>query len=111
MSKAKLLIVLGALLLAATLAVPALAHEGWIVRTWGKAGTYEAHHHIDVCDEAVDGSVVKTRFHLYGVVTTYSLQDPDGGGGSCGHEPDLHTEIVDHRLCGSAQGCTPITYH
>ena len=40
------------------LAVPALAHQEWIVRTWGKAGTYEAHRHIDVCDEAVDGSVV-----------------------------------------------------
>jgi len=55
-------------------AVPALAHEGWIVRTWGKAGTYEAHHHIDVCDEAVDSSVVSTRFHLYGVATTRSSE-------------------------------------
>jgi hypothetical protein len=83
----------------------------WIVRTWGKAGTYEAHRHIDVCDEAVDSSVVSTRFHLYGVATTQVLEDPDGGGGSCGHEPNLRVNVIDHRLCGSAQGCTAITYH
>jgi hypothetical protein len=55
--------------------------------------------------------VVSTRFQLYGVVTTYTLQDPDGGGGSCGHEPNLRVNVIDHRLCGSAQGCTAITYH
>jgi hypothetical protein len=66
---------------------------------------------IDVCDEAVDSSVVRTRFHLYGVATEQVLQDPDGGGGSCGHEPNLYAEVIDHRLCGSAQGCTGPEYH
>jgi hypothetical protein len=113
MTRSRLSLAVGAVLVVALVALagPPLAHEGWIVRTWGKAGTYEAHHHIDVCDEAVDSSVVSTRFHLYGVATTQVLEDPDGGGGSCGHEPNLRVNVIDHRLCGSAQGCTAITYH
>jgi hypothetical protein len=112
-STSKVLLALGVVLVLGilALAVPALAHEGWIVRSWGKAGTYEAHYHIDVCDEAVDSSVVSTRFNLYGVATEQSLQDPDGGGGSCGHEPNLYAPVLDHRLCGSAQGCTAKVYH
>jgi hypothetical protein len=113
MTRSKVSLAVGAVLVVTLVALagPALAHEGWIVRSWGKAGTYEAHHHIDVCDEAVDSSVVSTRFHLYGVATTQVLEDPDGGGGSCGHEPNLRVNVIDHRLCGSAQGCTAITYH
>lgn len=113
MSKSKPLLALGAVLVLGmiALAVPALAHEGWIVRTWGKAGTYEAHYHIDVCDEAVDGSVVEARFFLYGVATQQSLGDPDGGGGSCGHEPNLYAPVTSHRLWGSAQSYTAAVYH
>ena len=92
-------------------AIPALAHEGWIVRTWGKAGTYEAHRHIDVCDEAVDGSVVQARFFVYGVATEQRLEDPDGGGGSCGHAPNLSLPVTSHRVWGSAQGYTAPVYH
>lgn len=104
---------LGALLAVAMIALtaPALAHQGWIVRSWGKAGTYEAHRHIDVCDEAVDSSVVRARFFLYGVGTEQYIEDPDGGGGSCGHEPNLSTPVTSHRLCGSAQGCTAYVHH
>jgi hypothetical protein len=67
MTLSRLSLAVGAVLVVALVALagPALAHEGWIVRTWGKAGTYEAHHHIDVCDEAVDSSVVSARFHLW----------------------------------------------
>jgi hypothetical protein len=113
MSQSKPLLAIGAVLVLGLIAfvVPALAHEGWIVRTWGKAGTYEAHHHIDVCDEAVDGSVVQARFFLYGVATEQRLEDPDGGGGSCGHEPNLSLSVTSHRVWGSAQGYTAAVYH
>lgn len=113
MSKSKPLLALGAVLVLGTVAsaVPALAHEGWIVRTWGKAGTYEAHRHIDVCDSAVDGSVVQARFFIYGVATEQRLEDPDGGGGSCGHEPNLRVPVTSHRLWGSAQSYTAPEYH
>lgn len=113
MSKSKPLLALGAVLVLGTVAsaVPALAHEGWIVRTWGKAGTYEAHYHIDVCDQAVDGSVVEARFFMYGVATQQSLGDPDGGGDSCGHEANLYSSVTSHRVWGSAQSYTPAVYH
>lgn len=109
----KPLLALGAVLVLGTVAsaVPALAHEGWIVRTWGKAGTYEAHYHIDVCDQAVDGSVVEARFFMYGVATQQSPGDPDGGGGSCGHEANLYSSVTSHRVRGSAQSYTPAVYH
>lgn len=90
----------------------ASAHQGWIIRSWGKAGTYEDHHHIDSCDLAVDGHMVRARFHLYGVVSEYAGSwDPDGGGGQCAHDPDLWTEIVDHRVCAEVIGCSPSEYH
>lgn len=90
----------------------ALAHEGWVFQGQDKAGTYEAHRHIDWCDEESDGNRVHAEYVLI-LASSWDVtaDDPDGAGGSCGHEPNLSRDIRWHKVCEANSGCSADVLH
>lgn len=108
------LALLGALTLLLMMALVgvAVAHQGWVFQGADKAGTYEAHRHIDWCDEESDGRKVRARFWMVSVFEeVVSDWDPDGAGGQCGHEPDLVSNITKHKVCAEVDGCSAFEPH
>jgi len=94
----------------AALAVPAVAHDGWISKSGrGKAGTHTTHAYTDSCDEYSDGLSVRAWGIAYRESAGPLSWDPDGAGGQCAHNLIYNGTIwVGHKVCVEQPiGCAP----
>lgn len=101
--------------IAAGVAVPAAAHEGWIFHGYDKAGMPGGapHRHLDWCDEESDGNRVRARgnYNISGNPEWATAWDPDGAGGSCGHVSETLAAVWWHKVCEENVSCTERVYH
>jgi hypothetical protein len=96
-------------LLFAAIAIPALAHDGWIsVNGKGKAGTHTSHAWTDSCDESNDGLRTRAWAAEFGYAPGPLSWDPDGAGGQCAHNTFGHASWEKHKVCVEQPvGCAP----
>lgn len=92
--------------IAATAAVPALAHEVLIYHGSDTARVYDTHTRIVVCDNEADGHAVRAHWRDSNLNITIGNWDLNGSDPGCSTPNTLPSNAIEFRLCENDVGCT-----